>query len=303
MNSIRVHIRSKYYTHILTMTYTTTSENIISGSEKIAKCIEYHLTLQEGAIIGRNGSTELSTILFNFPYKNLEQYSGIFPSESNESMAEWLKVYTEATKESSIFAAGWYALLASQEIQYLKKLSPLLDLIPLRSLEPYYTDHPWTRVLENKRITVVSSFADTMRKQIEKKDDIWEGKYILPNAEYSFVRSYYCPSIAKGSCEWPKGIVCWKTAVEYLYKEILKTKPKIVLIGCGGLAMPLALKLKHSGIISIVLGGAIQILFGIKGSRWEGHKEISEFFNDSWTFPSQNEIPNNAKKIENSCYW
>ena len=285
------------------MTHVNTIENIIAGSEKIEKCIEHHLALQKGAIIGRHGSTELTTILFKYSFKSLEQYSGIFPSESNESMAEWLKIYRESTKESNIFAAGWYTLFASQEIEYLNKLSPSLDLIPLRSLEPYYTSQPWTRVLENKRITVVSSFADTMRKQIEKKDDIWEGKQILPNAKYSFVRSYYCPSIANGSCEWPRGIVCWKTAVEYLYKEVLNTKPNIVLIGCGGLAMPLALKLKQQGIISIILGGAIQILFGIKGSRWESHAEISEFFNDSWTYPSKEEIPNNSNKIENNCYW
>lgn len=278
-------------------------EDIIIGSDKIAKHIEYNLIMKQGSIIGRHGSTELTTLLNNVAYTTLEQYSGVFPSNSTESMREWSSIYREATKESSIFAAGWYKPFAEEELEYLKVLSPNLDLIPLRSLEPYYIENSWTRVLEHKRVTVVSSFADTMREQIGRIDEIWEGKPILPTAEYSFVRSYFCPSIANGSCEWPNSVVCWKTAVDYLYNEIIKTSPNIVLIGCGGLAMPLALRLKRAGIITVVLGGAIQILFGIKGSRWEMHSEISDFFNDAWVFPSPGEIPNNAKKIEQSCYW
>jgi hypothetical protein len=88
-----------------------------------------------------------------------------------------------------------------------------------------------------------------------------------------------------------------------LEEEIVKTNPRIVLIGCGGLSMPLAFKLKQRNIITIIMGGAIQILFGIKGSRWETHSVISNFFNDSWVFPSDDEIPNGADKIEGGCYW
>lgn len=66
--------------------------------------------------------------------------------------------------------------------------------------------------------------------------------------------------------------------------------------------MPLALKLRNKGIIAIVLGGAIQIFFGIKGLRWLDH-ELSEFFNETWAFPSDDEVPGGAEKIEHGCYW
>jgi hypothetical protein len=46
--------------------------------------------------------------------------------------------------------------------------------------------------------------------------------------------------------------------------KIVNLAPTIVLIGCGALAMPLALRLKKQGMICIVMGGAIQNLFGIK---------------------------------------
>ena len=67
--------------------------------------------------------------------------------------------------------------------------------------------------------------------------------------------------------------------------------------------MPLALRLKKRGIIAIVVGGAIQIFFGIKGKRWANHPIISGFWNDSWVEPSTDEIPNGAKKVEGACYW
>jgi len=273
-------------------------KNLINnGSIKIFNYIHECLAKNCGALIGRHGSTEMTSILSESPElytKILEIYSGVFGP-----FQEWDTIYKEATSETDILAVGWYEPLAEKEINYVKKISNA-ELIPLRSLEPYYSSSPWSSILEGRRVTVVSSFADTMRKQIGK--DIWEDK-ILPEATWSFVRSYYCPSIAYGRCEWPSEVVCWKTAVEYLERQILATEPQIVLIGCGGLAMPLALRLKRKGIIAIVLGGAIQILFGIKGLRWESHSEISEFFNDSWVFPSDDEIPMGAEKIEHGCYW
>ena len=274
-------------------------KNLIKkGSINIFDCIQQSLAKGHGALIGRHGSTEMTCIFSDSPeiYKKvLETYSGIFGN-----FQEWISVYKEATSEADIFAVGWYEPLAKKEIDYVQKISKAV-LIPLRSLEPYYSSNPWSSALEGRRVSVVSSFADTMRKQRER--DIWEDKNILPKAKWSFVRSYYCPSISCGSCEWPSGIICWKTAVDYLEREILATRPEIVLIGCGGLAMPLALRLKNKGIIALVIGGAIQILFGIKGLRWESHPEISEFFNDSWVFPSDDEIPGCAEKIERGCYW
>lgn len=274
-------------------------EYIKKGSIKILECIEDSLKNKKGALIGRHGSTEMSCILSDTPenfINTLERYSGVFSG----SFKEWLSIYKEATSQSDIIAAGWYKPLAEKELEYINRISNA-DLIPLRSLEPYYTSSPWSIALKNRRVTVVSSFSDTIQGQIGK--EIWSDKNILPDASWSFVRSYYCPSIAMGQCEWPSNVSCWKTAVDYLENMVLSKNPEIVLIGCGGLAMPLALRLKNKGIIAIVLGGAIQILFGVKGVRWESHPEISEFFNDSWTFPTHDEIPRCAEKIEQGCYW
>ena len=67
--------------------------------------------------------------------------------------------------------------------------------------------------------------------------------------------------------------------------------------------MPIAKMLKDRGVIAIVMGGAIQILFGIKGKRWESHSIISTFWNDEWVWPSASETPMAAKGVEGGCYW
>ena len=95
----------------------------------------------------------------------------------------------------------------------------------------------------------------------------------------------------------------WKEAVDSLILEVLKTNAEVVLIGCGGLGMPLAAELKKRGLVCVVLGGAIQNLFGIKGKRWEQHPVIGGFWNDAWVSPSEDEIPAQASLIEGGCYW
>jgi hypothetical protein len=52
-----------------------------------------------------------------------------------------------------------------------------------------------------------------------------------------------------------------------------------------------------------VLGGATQVLFGIKGKRWETHDVISKFWTDAWVWPSLEETPGGAGDIEGGCYW
>ena len=77
----------------------------------------------------------------------------------------------------------------------------------------------------------------------------------------------------------------------------------IALIGCGAYGFPLAAHVKRKGKKAVLLGGALQILFGIKGKRWEEHPQISRLMNEHWTRPLKNEVPNNSVKIDGGSYW
>jgi len=287
--------------------------SVTFGSRQILDEIQKALKEGRGSLIGRHGSIEITMILLYDQTDTihaetamyLEKNAGIFP-RTKETILEWIDIYKKATQEANVFAAAWYKELAEAEWRYLGAINPNAKRIPLRSLEPYYSmpTHHWTRALEGHRVTVVSSFVESMKEQLEYRESIWpQCQTILPvSTQWSFVRSYYCPTVAQGVCQWPSGITNWSQAVDYLEAEVLKTEPRIVLLGCGGLAMPLAARLKRHGIVAIVLGGAIQLLFGIKGRRWDNHDFIPTLYND-WIYPSESEIPGAASDIEGGCYW
>jgi hypothetical protein len=289
-------------------------ESVKFGSQVIQQEIESALEESRGSIIGRHGTIELTSFLSldqlgtidSDRRSLLELHAGVFPS-TEESVGAWAKEYTDATKESNVFAGAWYKPLAQIEWTYLQRYSPNSRRIPLRSLEPYYSmpDRSWLKALDGQHVTVVSSFTESMSEQIHSFSKIWPQvpSLIPPRIQWSFVRSYYCPATAKDHCAWPSSIQSWQDAVGMLESQVLATGARIVLIGCGGLAMPLALRLKRQGKICIVLGGAIQLLFGLKGQRWINHPFISQLFNSSWKRPSHTEHPRNAHKIEGGCYW
>lgn len=285
-------------------------EAVKQGSQTICRCIESALQINQGALIGRHGTIELTCMLLTKDgheigedrLQTLERNAGIFPKEA---VMSWYEEYTEATRTADCLAIGWYAPLARSEIKLVQKLNPFSQKIPLRSLESYYCpETSWLQALQGQSVCVVSSFTESIQTQVPKLNDVWNGHPLFPEGiQWSFVRSYYSPPLAKGSCGWPQGIQSWKDAVNDMEAQVLATSARVVLIGCGGLAMPLAARLKQNGKICIVLGGAIQILFGVKGKRWERHPIISQLFNDSWIYPSDEEVPDGARMVEGGCYW
>lgn len=289
-------------------------DSVKHGSSMLQTEIINAIKENRGSLIGRHGTIELTVVLLmrqtnaidSIRAEILELNAGVFP-KTDESIREWYASYTNATKDADLMAAGWYKPLAEAELSYLNSINPSTKYIPLRSLEPHYSmpDMHWTRALEGQRVTVVSSFANTMRLQLDYIDRIWPqcSSFFPSSTQWSFVRSFYSPATANGLCQWHEDIKSWKDAVDSMEKTVLETNPRIVLIGCGALAMPLAHRLKQKGLVAIVLGGAIQLLFGIKGGRWKNHPIVSKFYNSEWVYPSHDEIPGYANKVEGGCYW
>jgi hypothetical protein len=293
--------------------------DIQKGATEIYTCIEKALEKKEGALIGRNGTIELETLLFrtfgsspNQQYppalaRKLELHAGIWPSDK-KSIDNWIFQMLEAIRFTDVLVAGWYEPLKAAEERLLQKTNMIAPRIPLRSLEPYYvpSEERWTNLLAGQRVAVISSFTKTIKEQLEKKDLIWPvcPESLLPtNVEWVFVQTGYAPVLAQGIAEWPSDVNSWDVAVSSIVKQVVASQASIALIGCGGMGMVIGCELKKRGIIAIVLGGATQVLFGIKGMRWLNHPVISTFWNDAWVFPNASETPRGAFQIEGACYW
>ncbi len=292
---------------------------IEAGAKDIYTCIEEALQKKEGALIGRNGTIELETLLFrlygsspNQEYpssilRRIELHAGIWPSDK-KNIDRWVFQMVEAIRLSDVLVAGWYDPLKVPEERLLDNVNPLAPRIPLRSLEPYYVppDQRWTNLLAGQRVAVVSSFTKSIEQQISKRELIWPvaTDSLLPgNVEWVFVQSGYCPALAQGVAGWPSSIQSWDVAISHMVKQVVDSQASIAIVGCGGMGMIVGAELKKRGIVTIVLGGATQVLFGIKGMRWATHSVISRFWNDAWTWPMASETPRGSSFIEGACYW
>ena len=287
------------------------SGSILDGAIHIRKVV----ATGKPFFIGRNGTIETEVLFFwkqrrseGRPYpermrEQIQRNAGVFPA-TDESLDRWCEQYTQGLRLMDGGAAGWYPPTAQMEGAILDEHAPRSFRTPLRSLEPYYfaPKHRWTEELVGKKVAIISSFTDTIQGQITKP--IWQDDLLdISGVEWSFIKTGYAPVTAAGVAEWPTGCSNWEKAVEYVVKQVLNRGAKIALIGCGGLGMIIAARLRRLGISSIVLGGSIQVLFGIKGRRWAQHDVISGFWNNSWVSPAAHEVPGAFTAIEGGCYW
>ena len=158
-------------------------------------------------------------------------------------------------------------------------------------------DVPWTSALVGKKVLVVHPFAVTICSQYQGRERLFRDRSILPN--FSIITLRPPQTIGHGT----DGFGSWIEALDHLICQVSKIEFDVALIGCGAYGLPLGAAIKAMGKPSIHLGGALQLLFGIRGRRWEAMPQYASLMNDSWVRPSQDEIPVGAKKVDGGCYW
>jgi hypothetical protein len=241
--------------------------------------------------IGKIGANELNSIINLDINQNFLFYNaGIFPN-NKEIMKKYLNLLKIAIRDLDVIAI-W------GNNQYLQKnLSNQKSVkVKLRALEPYYHKNFWSKILLNKKVLVISPFTDTITKQYKKKNLIWKNT-ILPEFELITLKFPLSHALLD------TGYESFLDLLDDYKKKINNIDFDIALIGCGGYSLLLCQHIKLLNKSAFHLGGALQILFGIKGGRWDNHEVISKFFNEHWVRPNQTETPNQKEIIENSAYW
>ena len=234
----------------------------------------------------------------------MTRWSGFFPS-TDENLMKFGELMVEDSKQVDVLGS-WI----DNERFMQPYMSPTLQKIHLHVLEPFWSCKPWSRILHGKRIVVVHPFAATINTQYQKsRQYLFDNQNILP--KFSSLRLVKAVQSLGGDNSCFKN---WFEALEWMKNEIDKEEYDVCLIGCGAYGFPLAAHVKRTGKQAVHLGGALQLLFGIQGNRWEdpnyGVKEwgivqglYSNLMNEYWVRPSENEKSNNAKAVEGGCYW
>ena len=146
---------------------------------------------------------------------------------------------------------------------------------------------------------MIHPFAETIKKQYEKREALFENPEILP--ELKVLNTVKAVQTIAG-CQDDR-FATWFEALEWMYEEAMKTDFDVAIIGCGAYGFPLAARIKAAGRQAIHMGGATQLLFGIKGHRWDEYPLISRLYKESWVRPDEKEKPMQAEKVEEGCYW
>jgi len=272
------------------------------------------LNRNEPCLIARFGTTELSVINFflqnkklgcKFPEdlkKNISELSGFFPNSDNslirfccESLACIDNIDVLGLR-SKPYEEQFYEL----EIKFVNMLNSKSYLTDIEDLTPFFAEKPWTACLENKKVLVIHPFKDSIITQYNKRSLLFKDDKILPRFELKTIKAVQ--SLADSKNKLPFNT--WFEALEHMYEEIDEIDFDIAIIGAGAYGLFLADYCKKKGKKAIVIGGGLQVLFGIKGKRWD---EIPEWnnrmYNENWIYPLDSEKPTNYKKVEGGCYW
>jgi hypothetical protein len=216
--------------------------------------------------------------------------AGFFPADEN-SLSKFSELILNDLKELDVLGS-WL-----EREKYFGAELEGKTLVPLVDIEPYYHSDPWSTALKGKKVLVIHPYDRTIEQQYTKRELLFRNKNILPEFHLQTIRSVQ--SITGNKTEFPT----WFDALDSMKKRISASDFDVAIIGCGAYGFPLAAHVKRMGKIAIHLGGATQILFGIKGKRWEDISFFREMFNEHWVRPSEEETPKNFTGVENGCYW
>jgi len=223
---------------------------------------------------------------------NMHYLAGFFPKNNKEEVLKFCKLMLDDISELDILGS-W-----RKEEYYIKNRLKGVKRINLNVLEPYFNKTPWTKELKGKRVLVIHPFNKTIENQYRKRQFLYDNPDILP--EFDLITLKAVQTISGNS---DPRFSNWFEALDFMKDQIDNTDFDVAILGCGAYGFPLAAHIKRKGKKAVHLGGALQLLFGIKGKRWENRDKFRALMNEYWVYPSDEDKPKKFEMVEGGCYW
>ena len=220
--------------------------------------------------------------------------TGVFPADE-DTLMRFSKRMLEDSRQLDVLGA-WNA----REQQLSKVFFPNAKGVLLGILTPFFCYRPWTSLLRGKRVLVVHPFDVTIKSQYARRKELFANDEILP--EFQLIT--YKPVVSFLGLETPYRD--WFEALDKMVSDISKIDFDIALLGCGAYGFSLAAFIKRDlGRQAVHIGGATQLLFGIRGGRWDTAKNsrVPSLYNQAWVRPGEAERPANFRHHEGGAYW
>lgn len=278
----------------------------ILSLQETNRCLEELIVSGRPFAAGRIGGSELKAMIqcqpeVTDPKKKADAQnllfclSGFFGDVSD--LEKFTRLMESSLAEMDLIGV-WFNQMEDYMIHRYAKKTVMCG--KLEGLEPWYNPgEPWTRALKGKKVLCIHPFKDSILSQYEKREQLFVGSDILPEFELFCIKA-----VQTLLSQEDERFSSWFDALEYMYDEAMKIDFDIALIACGAYGFPLAAKIKQAGKQAIHMGGAMQLLFGIRGKRWDDFELLQPFYNDAWVRPLESEkLKNGGADVEQGCYW
>lgn len=222
------------------------------------------------------------------------EHSGFFPEEQ-EYMYRFNELMKDAAAQCDLYGT-FRMILEDYYIKHFMKRN--VKLTHLNMMDFWRYEVPFTSALKGKKVLVVHPLANQIAHQYEKREKLFSNPNILPEFELSTIQA-----VQTIAGERDPRFKDWFEALDYMTSEVKKVNFDIALLGCGAYGMPLAARIKQMGKQVIYMGGVLQMLFGIRGKRWDDEPKAAALYNEAWESPDPNQRPKNASTVEGGCYW
>ena len=240
-------------------------------------------------LIEEEQKDDLGKVLFSRKYD--DDWSSV-----EKNRRQFVEITRDAYKDIDILA-NWYNCSLEEDIlirKYTKKSLISTDTMIINS---FMQNKPWTKYLQGKKVLVISPFVDEIKQQYMVREKLFDNPNILPEFELKIYKGIWIQDyIEKYRC-------AYRDVYNKYLEDIFQIDFDVALISCSAPSFALASEIKKKGRTGIQMGGALQILFGIKGKRWDEMNEINCLYNEHWIRPGNNNRPRNAEVLDGCCYW
>lgn len=224
---------------------------------------------------------------------------GIFPA-NDTTYVNFASLCLEAFASCDVLGVWGSNRTYPTEEYVIRKYTPNIDLIPFDYVSPLGKSRPWSRFLEGKTVVVVHPFVQSIETQYAKRKLLFKDSRILPEFKLVLIKAVLSNVAEK--VEYTD----WFAALESMKNQLDAINFDYLIVGSGAYGMPLAAYAKSLGKKAIHLGGATQLLFGIRGNRWDsldGYYDQIGANLEHWIRPNKSETPKMHQKLENATYW
>lgn len=224
--------------------------------------------------------------------------NGIYGDCGEEFFSEYNNGISTADLQVFWFNYDGQPLVYDEQVNIFNNLSPNSIKVDCEVLAPYRHTEFWTKSLKGKKVLVVYPFVETIKMQYEKRNLIWTGEHEGKLPDFELIT--YKPVWTLAGCRPHSS---WKESLDFMKDEISKLDFDFAILGCSHYGIPLVSFIKENLKKSaIYMGGELQILFGIKGARWDQWERVTNHYNEHWT-RTIDEIPNGHTIMDGGCYW